>query len=38
MKSIINIAGNTLDILNSSFEYITKDEILDKIYDRLNKI
>ena len=38
MKNIINIAGNTLDILNSTFEYITKDEILDKIYDRLNKI
>jgi hypothetical protein len=38
MKNIINIAGNTLDILNSTFEYITKDEILYKIYDRLNKI
>ena len=38
MKSIINIAGNTLDILNSTFEYITKDEILEKIYDKLNKI
>jgi hypothetical protein len=38
MKSIINIAGSTLDILNSTFEYISKDEILDKIYDKFKQI
>ena len=35
MKLIISTAGNVLDILNSSFEYITKEEILKEIYDRL---
>jgi hypothetical protein len=36
MKLIIDIAGNILDILKSSYEYINREEILEKIYNRLN--
>jgi hypothetical protein len=35
MKLIINTAGNVLDILNSSFEYISKEELLTRIYNKL---
>jgi hypothetical protein len=35
MKLIINTAGSVLDILNSSFEYITKEELYKKIYNKL---
>ena len=36
MKTIIDIIGNTYDILKSSYEYISRDELLIKICQNLN--
>ena len=38
MKNIIDIAGNVLDILKSTFQHITTKEILDKINEKLSNI
>ena len=35
MKTIIDIAGITLDTLKSSYEYISKNELLEKLYEKL---
>ena len=35
MKTIIDIAGITLDTLKSSYEYISKKELLEKLYEKL---
>jgi hypothetical protein len=31
MKDIIDIIGKTLDVLKSTYEYISRDEIIEKI-------
>ena len=36
MKLIINIAGSVLDTLKSTYEHITKEELLEKIYENIN--
>lgn len=38
MKSILKITGNVFDILNSCYEYISKQEIIDIIKERLDNI
>ena len=33
---VILIAGNVLDTLKSSLQYISKEELLNRIFDKLN--
>ena len=35
IKTIIEISGKTLDVLKSSYEYISKEELLNILYDKL---
>ena len=38
IKMIIHIAGPVLDTLKSSFQYISKDELLEKIYEKMKEL